>query len=91
VCVVVLLVGVGACVTAFSSTAQTLLQHATDDRMRGRVVSMFTITVIGFQPLGALDLGWAVDRLGAPLAISLAAALVGAIALLLASRVKDLE
>lgn len=88
---VVLLVGVGACVTAFSSTTQTLLQHATDDRMRGRVVSMFTITVIGFQPLGALDLGWAVDRLGAPLAISLAAALVGAIALLLAPRVKGLE
>lgn len=88
---VVLLVGVGACVTAFSSTTQTLLQHATDDRMRGRVVSMFTITVIGFQPLGALDLGWAVDRLGAPLAISLAAAVVGAIALLLAPRVKGLE
>lgn len=88
---VALLVAVGACVTAFSSTTQTLLQHATDDRMRGRVVSMFTITVIGFQPLGALDLGWAVDRLGAPLAISLAALVVGAIALALAPRVKGLE
>ncbi len=88
---VALLVAVGACVTAFSSTTQTLLQHATDDRMRGRVVSMFTITVIGFQPLGALDLGWAVDHLGAPLAISLAALIVGAIAIAMAPRVKGLQ
>jgi MFS family permease len=88
---VALLVGVGACTNAFASTTQTLLQHATDDRMRGRVVSMYTVTVIGFQPLGALDLGWAIDRLGAPLAISLASLLVGLIALGMASRVRDLQ
>jgi MFS family permease len=86
----VLLVAVGACVTAFSSTTQTLLQHATDDRMRGRVVSMFTVTVIGFQPLGALDLGWAIDRLGAPVAISAGALLVGVVAAAMAPRVKNL-
>ncbi len=86
----VLLVAVGACVTAFSSTTQTLLQHATDDRMRGRVVSMFTVTVIGFQPLGALDLGWAIDRLGARTAISAAALLVGVVVVALAPRVKEL-
>ncbi len=88
---VALLVAVGACATAFSSTTQTLLQRATDDRMRGRVVSMFTVTVIGFQPLGALDLGWAIDHLGAPLAISAAALLVAVVALVMAPRVKALE
>jgi len=88
---VALLVAVGACATAFSSTTQTLLQHATDDRMRGRVVSMFTVTVNGFQPLGALDLGWAIDRLGAPLAISAAALLVAVVAVVMAPRVKALE
>jgi len=87
---VAILVLVGACATAFSSTTQSLLQHTTEDRMRGRVVSMYTITVIGFQPLGALDLGWAVDRLGAPLAISAAALVVGVIALVLLPRVKNL-
>ena len=87
---VAILVLVGACATAFSSTTQSLLQHTTEDRMRGRVVSMYTITVIGFQPLGALDLGWAVDRLGAPLAISAAATVVGVVALVLMPRVKHL-
>lgn len=85
-----LLVLVGVFVTAFSSTTQTLLQHETEDRMRGRVVSMYTTTVIGFQPLGALDLGWAVDRLGAPAAIPAAALVVLVVAALLAPRVKDL-
>jgi predicted MFS family arabinose efflux permease len=85
-----LLVAVGASVTAFGSTTQTLLQHSTDDRMRGRVVSMYTTTVIGFQPLGALDLGLAIDRLGAPLAISTAALVVGLAALLLAPRLRRL-
>jgi MFS family permease len=87
---VAILVLVGACATAFSSTTQTLLQRTTEDRMRGRVVSMYTITVIGFQPLGALDLGWAVDRVGAPYAISAAALVVAATALALAPRVKRL-
>ena len=59
--------------------------------MRGRVVSMFTVTVIGFQPLGALDLGWAIDRLGAPLAISAGALLVAVVAVVMAPRVKALE
>jgi len=87
---VAILVLVGAFATAFSSTTQTLLQHTTEDRMRGRVVSMYTITVIGFQPLGALDLGWGVDRLGAPLAISAAALVVAVATLVLAPRVKRL-
>lgn len=85
------LVAVGVCANAFASTTQTLLQHATEDRMRGRVVSMYTVTVIGFQPLGALDLGWAVDWLGAPAALSLAGLVVGLLAMLMAPRVKDLR
>ncbi len=82
------LVAVGASLTAFTTTTQTLLQRATDDRMRGRVVSMFTTTIIGFQPLGALDLGWAIDQVGAPAALSAAALVVGAVALALTPRLR---
>jgi MFS family permease len=82
------LILVGALATAFTATTQTLLQRATDDRMRGRVVSMYTTTVIGFQPLGALDLGWAIDRIGAPAALSAAALVVAIIALALAPRLR---
>lgn len=85
----VTLVAVGASMTAFTSTTQTLLQQATDDRMRGRVVSMYTTTIIGFQPLGALDLGWAIDLIGAPAALSVAALVVAAVALVMAPRLRS--
>jgi predicted MFS family arabinose efflux permease len=87
---VAVLIAVGASLTAFTTTTQTLLQRATDDRMRGRVVSMYTTTVIGFQPLGALDLGWAIDRIGAPAALSAAALVVATVALVMAPRLRRL-
>jgi hypothetical protein len=49
---------------------------------------MYTTTVIGFQPLGALDLGWAIDRIGAPAALSAAALVVAIVALALAPRLR---
>lgn len=54
----------GGFATLFTSTVQTLLQHQTDDKMRGRVMSLFAICVIGMWPLGALPLSWASDRFG---------------------------
>jgi MFS family permease len=84
----VVLVLVGATLTAFTATTQTLLQRATDDHMRGRVVSMYTTTIIGFQPLGALDLGWAIDQIGAPAALSAAALVVAAVTLVLTPRLR---
>jgi len=59
-----------------------LLQHQTDDRMRGRVMSLFAICVIGMWPLGALPLSWALDRFGVQTATTAAAliALVYALA-----------
>ncbi|MES2464419.1 MAG: hypothetical protein V4671_27985, partial [Armatimonadota bacterium] len=67
------LFGAGASSTVFTSTVQTLLQRLADDRMRGRVMSLFTISVLGMWPLGSLPLAWASDRIGVQAAVSVGA------------------
>jgi len=60
----------GGLYTAFISTMQTLLQRLAEDRMRGRVMSLFTICLLGMWPLGALPLSWASDHYGVRNAVS---------------------
>jgi MFS family permease len=64
------LFGAGAFSTVFTSTVQTLLQRIADDQMRGRVMSLFTICVLGMWPLGSLPLAWASDKIGVQAAVS---------------------
>lgn len=60
----VLLFFVGGLLTIFQSTVQTLMQQLTSDEMRGRVMSLFAICLIGMWPLGAGPLSWAADVMG---------------------------
>jgi MFS family permease len=76
--------------TVFQSTAQTLMQHVTADHMRGRVMSLFAVSVIGMWPLGSLPMGWATDKFGAPAAVAGGAAIAGVFALVLAGRAQRL-
>ncbi len=50
-------------VTHFAS-GNTLLQTITEDAMRGRVMSFFTMFVVGVAPFGSLLAGWAAARVG---------------------------
>jgi MFS family permease len=52
-------------VTHFAS-GNTMLQTITEDTMRGRVMSFFSMMVIGSSPFGALLAGWLADRLQRP-------------------------
>jgi MFS family permease len=76
--------------TVFQSTAQTLMQQVTADHMRGRVMSLFAVSVIGMWPLGSLPMGWATDKFGAPAAVAGGAAIAGVFALVLATRAQRL-
>lgn len=78
---VALLFIVGLFTTVFTSTVLTLLQQITSDQMRGRVMSLFTICMIGLSPLGALPLGWAADRFGVNRATACSALIAGLYAL----------
>ncbi len=65
----------------YVASTNTLLQLTTEDRMRGRVMSLYTLMFIGTAPFGALICGVIAQRYGAPWATSLSAftLLLGAI------------
>jgi len=53
-----LLVLVGYCSLLFTSSANTLLQLASPDHLRGRVMSVYSMVFTGTAPFGALMMGW---------------------------------
>ena len=52
----------------YVASTNTLLQLTTEDRFRGRIMSLYTLMFIGTAPIGALLLGWIAQHRGAPVA-----------------------
>jgi predicted MFS family arabinose efflux permease len=71
-----LLLAAGLGTAAFGTMQTAILLSRTSVAMRGRVLGLQALT-IGSAPLGALQLSLAVERLGAPLAVALNAAVCG--------------
>jgi MFS family permease len=63
-------------------STNTLLQSMVPDRYRGRVMSAYSMMLIGISPLGAVTAGFEAEHLGAPLTL-----LIGASACLLSGAV----
>jgi len=72
---VALVVVVGFLFAAFSALNNTLLMGNTEARLTGRVMSIYLMTW-GATPVGAVPLAWLADRAGAPVALTLAGAIV---------------
>ncbi len=64
---------VGFSFVAQNTLANTLIQVVTPDSMRGRVMSIYSLTMQSTMRLGGLQAGLMADRVGAPLAIGLGA------------------
>jgi len=62
----ILLVVAGATSMTYGSLNQTFIQTLAADEMRGRVLSVLTLTTFGVMPLGNLIGGLAAQRFGAP-------------------------
>jgi MFS family permease len=62
--------------TVAGATISTLLQAHAPRRLRGRVMSLWTLCMIGMGPLGALLSGALATVIPAPLAVSLTAAVI---------------
>ena len=77
---------VGLFQVGVSATTITLLQSRVPRHMSGRVMSLNTLLVMGVRPLGDFLAAALIGRLGAPLTATVSAALVGAIALAVATR-----
>lgn len=67
------LVGFGA--IGMAATANTTIQLAVPDELRGRVISVYTTVFVGSTPVGGLLMGWLASRFGVDVAL-----LVGGIA-----------
>ncbi len=63
------LVVVGGALTVYYSTANTLIQLLAPARLRGRILSLWTLAALGAVPIGNLAAGAVADRFGGPLAL----------------------
>jgi MFS family permease len=73
----------------YVATTNTLLQLVVEDRYRGRVMGLYTVTFLGTAPLGSLVLGAVAERAGAPAGAFLSGSVSLAAAAWLALRLRD--
>jgi MFS family permease len=67
----------GTCQMWFFAMANTRVQTATPDRLRGRVMAFYAQAVMGVGPIGATQAGALASLLGAPTAMAVGAAIAG--------------
>ena len=63
----------------FNASSNTLLQTITPDRLRGRVMSLYTVALLGLMPFGGLLLGSLADQLDSARAVALGGVVYGLI------------
>jgi MFS family permease len=75
-----LLMPVGFCMIGQLASSNTLIQTMVPDDLRGRVMSVYSMMLIGMAPFGSLLAGVLAQHLGAPTAVAIGggACLVGA-------------
>jgi MFS family permease len=68
---VVLLVPAGYSVMLQMACSNTLIQTLVPDKLRGRMMGLYSMMFMGMAPLGALGAGVVADVLGAPLTVAI--------------------
>jgi len=71
------------------ASSNTLIQHWVDDKIRGRVMSIYTMAFIGTAPLGSLCGGAVADKIGVPDTFILSGFFMIAIALIFGPKLKS--
>lgn len=87
----VLLVPVGFSLLLQMSASNTLVQTMVPDRMRGRLMSFYAMSLMGMAPFGSLLAGTLASRIGAPATVAAGGALCIGASLLFWSRLPDLR
>ena len=68
------------CLMVLFASVMTLVQEATTEEMRGRVLSIFNLAMRGGMPVGNLVAGLLASRVSAPFALLVGSVLMGGIA-----------
>jgi MFS family permease len=87
----ILAVGLGFGFMSQFTMMNTLLQTRVDDRLRGRVMSIYTLTFFGFAPFGNLAVGALSERIGLSNAIGAFAVINLILALIIHRRVPGIR
>jgi MFS family permease len=69
------LVPVGFAVMLQMGSTNTLIQSMVPDQLRGRVMSVYSMVMMGMAPFGGLISGLVADRLGAPMTVAIGGAI----------------
>lgn len=72
----------GFCMTFQLSGSHSLLQLSVPEQLRGRLMSVWTITIMGLSPIGSFFIGWAASHYGAP-PVLLTSAVIGVLSALI--------
>lgn len=86
-----LLAPVGFAFILQMASSNTLIQSMVPDRLRGRVMAVYSMMFMGMAPLGALGAGITASRLGAPAAVMIGGAACIFSALVFGSRLPSLR
>ena len=81
----------GAAQNAASATAITLMQTRVPPQMRGRIMSLNTLLVMGVRPLGDFPAGALIAAIGGPFTAGISATLTGVYAIVLSVRERGLR
>jgi MFS family permease len=72
-------------------SVSTMIQTIVDDRMRGRVMGLFSMAFLGMFPIGSLAGGALAEIIGAPATLACGGAICTLVALLLWRRMPALR
>jgi len=61
---------IGAGLLNHTATSNTMIQLFVSNELRGRVMSMYTLSFIGLAPIGSLEVGYLGERLGPQIAVA---------------------
>jgi MFS family permease len=75
----------------YVASTNMMLQVTTDDRYRGRVMSLYTVMLVGTAPFGAVPSGWVAKHFSAPVATSGSALVLMLGALWIAYRLRAIQ
>jgi len=87
----VFLVGVGWGFMVMINVSNMLVQTQVPDAMRGRIMSIYTLTFFGFMPVGSLLAGTVAARIGEPTAVVLGSVFLLVTAIVIRLRVPELH
>ncbi|HEY5182496.1 MAG TPA: MFS transporter [Dermatophilaceae bacterium] len=73
--------GAGAGAIAMTATANSAIQLAVPDALRGRVMSVYTTVFAGSTPVGGLFAGWLASSFGTPVALAVGGGISALVAL----------